>query len=195
MTKVAIVYHSGFGHTKAVAESVRKGAAGVSGTEAVLISVDELPDAGEDRSLGGRWGELNDADAIIFGCPTYMGSVTAALKRVFEVSSSIWFGQGWKDKLAAGFTNSGSFSGDKVNTLQDIQTYASQQSMMWVPLACMPTGNGPEDMNRLGGWVGLITQADNASAEETPPAGDHKTAEHLGTRVAEAAARWAKGAG
>ncbi len=35
MTRVAIVYHSGFGHTQLQAEAVHRGAASVDGTEAV----------------------------------------------------------------------------------------------------------------------------------------------------------------
>ncbi|MEW8431430.1 MAG: NADPH-dependent FMN reductase, partial [gamma proteobacterium symbiont of Ctena orbiculata] len=62
MTKVAIVYHSGFGHTKLQAEAVHRGAASVAGVEARLLTTEE---AGAD--LDG----LDDADGIIFGTPTY----------------------------------------------------------------------------------------------------------------------------
>ena len=40
MTTVAIVYHSGFGHTKLQAEAVRDGAAQVEGVEALLLTSD-----------------------------------------------------------------------------------------------------------------------------------------------------------
>ena len=39
-----------------------------------------------------------------------------------------------------------------------------------------------------------MTQSDNAAPDVTPGAGDRKTAELFGTRVAEAAKRWARGA-
>lgn len=184
MPTIAVVYHSAFGHTKAVAESIGRGAASVDGIGSVLISADELPNPSEDRSLGGRWAELDGADAIIFGCPTYMGSVTAELKRVMEASSAVWMRQGWKDKIAAGFTNSQGLSGDKLNALQDIFHFCQQHSMVWVGLGLMPEGSGPDHLNRISSWMGLMTQSDNAPVEQTPPAGDHRTAEHLGRRVA-----------
>jgi multimeric flavodoxin WrbA len=192
MPTVAVVYHSGFGHTKVVAEAVIRGAASVAGTQAKLISVDELPTPDADRKLGGRWDELNAADAIVFGCPTYMGSVSAAFKKFMEDSSGIWFAQSWKDKIAAGFTNSGGPSGDKLNALIDIAVFAGQHSMIWVNQGIMPssvTGDG-QNLNRLGGWLGGLSQSDNAPPDVTPPVEDRKTHERFGKRIAEATQRW-----
>ncbi len=190
---IAIVYHSGYGHTKAVAEHVLKGASGVAGAKAVLISVDELPPPGADRSLGGRWGELASADAIIMGCPTYMGDVSWKFKQFMEHSSGIWFQQGWKDKIAAGFTNSGSPSGDKLQTLSTIFVFAAQHSMVWVGTGIMSKGQTPTDHNRLGSFTGVMTQSDQAPADVTPPIGDRQTAELFGARVSQATLRWTRG--
>ena len=106
MINIAIVYHSGFGHTKVVAEHVAKGAASIAGTTANLFKAEDLasPDSGP-------WEELARADAIIFGAPTYMGSASAPMKQFLDASSKVWFTQGWKDKIAAGFTNSAAWSG------------------------------------------------------------------------------------
>ena len=46
MAKVAIVYHSGFGHTKVQAEAVHRGASRVKNVEAVLIPIEELLQVG-----------------------------------------------------------------------------------------------------------------------------------------------------
>ncbi|MGP1273460.1 MAG: flavodoxin family protein [Phycisphaerales bacterium] len=190
MPTVAVVYHSGFGHTKVMAEHVLAGVRSVKGVEGIIISADELPDPDADRKLGGRWDELNSADAIVFGAPTYMGSLSAGMKRVFEVASGLWFKQVWKDKLAAGFTNGGSYSGDKVNTLQDIWHNCMQHSMIWVSTGFLSEGNTPESINRMGSFAGAMAQSDNASPEVTPPVGDRKTAEKFGVRIAEAVIRW-----
>ena len=64
-----------------------------------------------------NWDKLNAADGIIFGAPTYMGGVSAPFKAFIDAASKVWFQQGWKDKTAAGFTNSGSYSGDKLSAL------------------------------------------------------------------------------
>ena len=157
MKKVAVIYHSGFGHTKVLAESVLKGAQAVNDIEAKIYSVDDLSEELE---------ELADVDAMIFGSPTYMGSVSAPFKAFMDKSSKIWFNQGWKDKLAAGFTNSNSLSGDKFNTLMQLVTYANQHGMLWVgqaePNQSNPPGN-PEAVNRMGSFLGLMAQSVNDS--------------------------------
>ena len=70
MTKVAIVYHSGYGHTKKQAEAVLAGAASVT-SEALLIAIDA-----EGNISEADWAHLGAADAIIFGSPTSMGTVS-----------------------------------------------------------------------------------------------------------------------
>jgi NAD(P)H dehydrogenase (quinone) len=125
------------------------------------------------------------------GCPTYLGSVSAEFKRFMESSSSIWLEQGWKDKLAAGFTNAGGLSGDKVNALIDIAMFAAQHSMLWVSQGLFYNSEG---INRMGSWIGMMAQSENAPPEETPPPEDRATAELFGERVARVAVRWARGA-
>ncbi len=198
MVNIAVVYHSQYGHTKVVAEAVARGAASVAGTSVELVPVEDLPAADKDRNLGGKWPVLSAADAIIFGCPTYMGSISAGLKRVFEISSGLWMQQAWKDKLAAGFTNSGSWHGDKLNTLQDVMHFAMQHGMIWVGLDTPPGANSskgsPTDLNRIGSSTGVMTQSNvDQGPDVAPPESDRKTAERLGQRVAEAALRWKRG--
>lgn len=190
MSKVAIVYHSGFGHTAALAQSAAEGVKD-AGADALL-----LPIAGEDYApiLEG----VKDADAVIFGAPTYMGDVSAAFRAFAEASAKDWYAQAWKDKLAAGFTVSNSASGDKLHALTSLAVFAAQHGMIWVPTGLLPgsaSGKvGPEDVNRLGSFLGVMAQSENAPADVTPPAGDHKTIRLLGARVAEAARRWKAGA-
>ncbi|MEM7755515.1 MAG: flavodoxin family protein [Planctomycetota bacterium] len=194
MPNVAIVYHSGYGHTKVVAEAVAQGAGKVSGTDVELIDATTLKPPGQDKQFGPEWAAVDSADAIIMGCPTYMGSVSAGLKQFFEASSAKWMRQEWKDKLAAGFTNSGSMHGDKLNVLQDIMHFAMQHSMVWVGLDLMPGNNSsqssPDDLNRIGSSTGVMTQANvDQGADEAPPKSDRDTAARLGERVAEWAAK------
>ena len=190
MSRVAVVYHSGYGHTKVQADAVVKGAFAIAGTEVALIAV-------EDHEM--HWSALDDADAIIFGAPTYMAGASAPFKAFLDATSSRWAEQRWKDKLAAGFTNSAGYNGDKLNTLQQFALFAMQHGMVWVGLGLLPgnhTSKGsPEDLNRLAGFLGAMAQSNaDQGAEIVPPLSDRKTAEHLGARVARAAARWRKGA-
>lgn len=182
-TKVAVVYHSGYGHTKVQAEAVARGAADVNGVEAVLIPVEEA---------AARTDELNAASAIIFGAPTYMGSVSGQFKSFMDGTSRIWTAQGWKNKLAAGFTNSASQSGDKLNSLVQLAIFAAQHGMVWVSLGLLPGNNtskgSPEDLNRLGSYLGAMAQSNgDEGPEKGPTRSDLATAEHLGRRVAERA--------
>lgn len=184
MSKIVVVYHSEYGHTRKVAEHVANGARSVAGSDVKLISVDDVK---------GDFTPFNEADAIIFGAPTYMGGPSAQFKAFIDAASKVWLTQRWKDKIAAGFTNSGSLCGDKSSTLNSLFISAMQQSMIWVSTGISSSGKGLNDVNRLGGYSGLMTQADNASVEITPPPGDLKTAEQFGARIAEITARWVKG--
>lgn len=186
MTTVAVIFHSGYGHTRVQAEAVRRGAASVEGVDAVLIAVEDV-DA--------HWATLDAADAIVFGTPTYMAGVSAPFKAFLDATSERWSEQRWRDKLAAGFTNSAGLNGDKLATLQHLALFAMQHGMVWVGLGLLPgnhTSEGsPKDLNRLAGFLGAMAQSNaDQGAEVVPPASDRRTAEHLGRRVALAATRW-----
>lgn len=191
MPTVAVVYYSATGHTHELAVAVGEGAGSVPGTTVELV---RLQDADIQN---GRWkndeqiAKLNAADAIIFGTPTYMGGYSAQLKAFIDACGGIWYVQGWKDKLAAGFTHSGGLSGDKLGTLHGLMVNAMQHSMVWVGLGLMVEGPAAENVNRLSSYSGAMAQTYPGDAPVN--SGDRKTAVALGKRVAEAAARWAKG--
>ncbi|MDO8933426.1 MAG: flavodoxin family protein [Rhodocyclaceae bacterium] len=188
MSKIAVVYHSGYGHTARQAQAVFEGAKSVAGIEATLLSVDAMNDA--------FWTDLAAADAIVFGAPTYMGSASAKFKEFMDASSKPWFTQAWKDKLAAGFTNSASQSGDKLNTLVQMMVLANQHGMIWVSLGLPPGNNSstgsPDDLNRIGSYSGAMAQSNADQGAEAMRASDLKTAAHLGRRVAETALKFRK---
>ncbi|MBO1335914.1 flavodoxin family protein [Streptomyces sp. VRA16 Mangrove soil] len=179
---VSIAYHSGYGHTAVIAEAVRAGAV-QAGAEARLIDVDGISEE--------EWAQLDASDAIVFGSPTYMGTASGAFHVFAEASSKRWFGHAWRDKLAAGFTNSASKSGDKLHTLQFFQTLAAQHGMTWVNLGLHPGWNAStaseNDLNRLGFFSGAAAQSNNDQGPEGVHKADIATAEHLGRRVAETA--------
>jgi NAD(P)H dehydrogenase (quinone) len=191
--KIAIVHHSGYGHTAKVAEHVRQRAAAVGDAVVRLCKAEDLtsPDKGP-------WDELAKADAIIFGSPTYMGSASGVMKTFIDASSKAWLNRAWANKIAAGFTVSGSLSGDKTVTLQQFATLAAQQGMIWVGND-IPSGynSSKSDFatahNRAGHFLGLAVQAlTDLPAEQTPDRYELETAERFGKRVAEAALRWAR---
>ncbi len=188
--RVCVVYHSGYGHTQKQAEAVHEGAAAVDGVEASKIAVGDLFDTD-----AAAWQALDEADAIVMGCPTYMGSPSADLKKFMELTSGRWMEQKWADKLAAGFTNSGSQNGDKQNTLVAIATFAAQHGMVWINLNLLPgnnhSGGSVDDLNRLGASLGAMAQSNvDVGPDDAPSKADLDTARCLGRRVAECAIRW-----
>jgi multimeric flavodoxin WrbA len=176
MSRIAIVYFSGYGHTQRIAETVAAGAGGR------LLRIDE-----SGNLPAGGWEQLAEADAIVFGSPTYMGSVSWQFKRFLDESSKVWAVMGWKDKLAAGFTNSAGMNGDKASTLYALFTLAQQHGMVWVGTGLMPSNNKAstrDDINYVASFAGLATTTPaDATPEEMAP-GDLATARLFGRRVA-----------
>ena len=184
MSPIVIVFHSGYGHTAKVAQAVAEGSGGT------LLAIDA-----EGNLPAGGWEQLAAARTIVFGSPTYMGSVSWQFKKFADASSKPWFTQVWKNKLAAGFTNSASMTGDKHSTLHYMFTLSQQHSMLWAGTGLMPS-NAKEstrnDINYVGSYSGLMTSTpSNASADEMVP-GDIATAKAFGQRVADVTALLAK---
>jgi NAD(P)H dehydrogenase (quinone) len=177
-TSVVIAYHSGYGHTKKIADAVVAGAASVDGVHAIALDVSKITDS--------DWDVLAQAKAIVFGSPTYMGGASAPFKTFADATAKVWFTQGWKDKVAGGFTCSLSMSGDKLSTLNYFNVLAMQHSMIWVGTGLPPSSRpgDPETLNRLGSSVGVMAQADNVPPEQSPPKGDVDTGFSYGARIA-----------
>lgn len=181
MPKIIVVYHSGYGHTKRVAEHVAEGAG------AILLPIDA-----EGNVPEGAWDQLASADAIVFGAPTYMGNVSWQFKRFAEATSKAWFTRAWQDKVFGGFTNSASFNGDKQVSLITLQTLASQHGGIWVSLGVPPSNSKAatrNDINNLGGSVGLLVQSPSDASVEEIPQGDLDTAKAYGKRIADVTAK------
>lgn len=184
MAKTSVIYFSGYAHTQKVAEYVAKGAA------ASLIAIDENGDIQEND-----WETLNQSDAIIFGAPTYMGCYPWQFKKFADATSKIWFSQGWLDKIFGGFSVSASLNGDKQNTIVSMQTLASQHGGIWVSLGLAPANTSSstrDDVNNLGGSVGLLVQAPSDADASAIPGGDLETARQYGERVAAVADRFTR---
>lgn len=184
MTKSAVIYFSGYGHTAKQAEAVYKGADSVPGHTSTLIAIDK-----NGNITDADWETLKAADAILFGSPTYMGSVAWQFKKFADDSSKPWFTQDWKNKIAGGFTNSASMNGDKFSTIAYLFTLAMQHSMIWVGPGLLPSSTKAatrNDVNWLGGFAGALAQSpSDSSAEEAPHPSDLETSSLLGVRVAE----------
>lgn len=183
MAKIGVVYFSGTGTTAAVAAAVMEGIVD-AGAQVIEVRI-----AGEDI-IEGRWqndtlaASLDDCDGILFGTPTYMGSVSGQLKSFFDAMAPRWFTQTWRNKVAGGFTASSLSAGDKAGAFTAMSTFAMQMGMIWVG-----TGAGfSENLNLNGFYFG---SGATASAPDQLTDVDLATAKHLGGRLSSIAAKLA----
>jgi NAD(P)H dehydrogenase (quinone) len=177
--KIALIYHSGNGHTAFFAQAVAKGARSVAGTEIDILEVAEATKALE---------RLDQYQGFLFGSPTYMGNVSGPFKTFMDATGGLWGKGALKNRWAGGFTVSGSPSGDKLLTLQSLAIFAAQHGMFWVGNHIIPeTYQGvpeAEAANRLGSFLGVMAQAGPVDPAKAFVPGDLKTAHLFGERFA-----------
>lgn len=177
--KGVVIFHSGYGHTKRLADAIAQGA------QASLLQI------GADGSLSDEdWTAIEAAHFIVLGSPTYMGGPSWQFKKFADDSSKPWFADKWKDKIFGGFTNSASVNGDKLSTLQYFTLLAAQHRGIWVGVGVKSSNTKAsqrDDINRMGSFLGPMAQTPaDATPEEMSP-GDLETARQYGARVAEVA--------
>jgi NAD(P)H dehydrogenase (quinone) len=181
MKRLAIVYHSGHGHTEHIAGQVAAGARQVPGTQVSILKAEEVA---HDP------GTLIPFDGLVFGSPTYLGGVSAPFKSFMDATGRMWRLQQLKGKLAAGFTVSSLPAGDKQSTLLSMFVFAMQHGMVWIGNPILPEQHAgvpyEQAANRLGSWSGLMAQAGHAAPADEFAAGDIKTARMFGENVARA---------
>ncbi|MEX2962928.1 flavodoxin family protein [Microbulbifer sp. TYP-18] len=121
---------------------------------------------------------LEACNAIIFGSPTYMGSVSAQFKAFADATSVFWSGQAWAGKVAAGITSGTAPNGDQASTLQYFSILASQHGMIWTGLDASVTDRN-KGVNRLGCHLGVTASSPDGSVHRD----DLETARYLARRV------------
>ncbi len=184
MKKLAIIYHSGSGHTEHFAKLVLEGTRSNPAVSADLMTVEQAT-----KSLE----KLPEYDGFIFGSPTYMGNVSGPFKTFMDATGGLWMKQALSGRVAAGFTVSGSPSGDKLNTLISMTIFSAQHGMMWVGNPIIPESyqgvKDTEAANRLGSFLGAMAQASPDSPEKSFLPGDLKTATMFGANFARVLAK------
>jgi NAD(P)H dehydrogenase (quinone) len=138
MAEVLVVYHSGTGNTKAMAQAVAEGAKEIPGVEAVLKEADQVSVS-----------DLVNADALAFGSPTYFSYMAGVVKAIFDKAylsrSQI------KGKPFAAFASGG---GGEVKSVQSIESIAAscglRKGCEGVAVGGMPTESESQDCRKLG---------------------------------------------
>ncbi|MDA8747065.1 flavodoxin family protein [Litoreibacter sp.] len=180
MPKIEIVYYSGTGNTAQLAELVAQS----SGGRLWALENDGM-------SPKGMWEALDAADTILFGSPTYMGGPAWQFKRFADATGARWDKRTWQDKLAGGFTTSGSTVGDKGECMSYFITLGNQHGMIWISLgqSSPPSRDNPQTAtNWSGGNGGVMAIA----GRDGMPEGDLQSARDYGARVLELTQKFAR---
>lgn len=183
---IAIVYHSCFGHTEIQANAIAQGLQSIENTQVRIFTSNEACE---------KLDELDDVDGIVFGCPTYMGNISADMKKFLETASIKWSSHQWRNKIAGAFTTGMSYAGDQNNTLMGLVTNAMQHGMIYVGNTTQVGENQPHNLkhiegpdskafNRMGSYLGVCASSFQLGAGQAPGEGDIATAVAYGARIA-----------
>ncbi len=184
MLKVAIPFYSGAGHTRKLASFIKQGVEADESLSAKIIDVETITDA--------EWEYIHESHGIIFGTPTYMGSIAAQYKLFLEkTSSELWLKLKWSDKIAGGFTVGSAPSGDKLNTLTSLALFAAEHGMIWAGfnhIGSLHTKDG-KGINNDGSWLGLMATSDPDKCKLIHDR-DERSAKLFGKRMGKIVKRW-----
>ena len=179
MKRLAIVYHSGHGHTRQLAYHVAEGARNAPDTEVRILEATEVMTAPD---------QLAEYDGFAFGSPTYLGGVSGPLKSFMDSTGRLWRRQGLRGRVAAGFTVSSLPAGDKQSTLLSLFVFSMQHGMLWVGNPFLPEQHDgvayDEAVNRLGSWSGLMAQSGHGAPADSFVPGDVRNALLFGEHFA-----------
>ena len=149
----------------------------------------------ESEFISNNLNLLDEAKAIIIGTPTYFGNVSSSIKKFMDSTTNIWDNKKWNNKIAAGYTHSSALSGDKLSALISIFIFAQQHGMVWSGLDLKSNEKIGDDnigLNRLGSWMGLMTESPGKYRDREINVSDIKTAEYFGARIAKLTKRFNK---
>jgi NAD(P)H dehydrogenase (quinone) len=197
--KVAIIYYSATGTTYALAKAVEEGARG-AGAEVRLLKVHELAPQEAIQSNQG-WaahhletqnvpvaslGDLEWADAVIFGTPTRYGLPAAQIKQFIDTTGPLWAQGKLVNKVLSSFATTSTAHGGQETTI----TALNNTFYHWGGIIVSPGYADPIQF-QAGNPYGASFVSNNGTLkpDETATA----SARFQGRRVAELAARFLGG--
>jgi NAD(P)H dehydrogenase (quinone) len=117
-TRVLVLYHSRTGTTQKMAEAVADGARQVT---AVTVLVKRVEEATKD--------DLQAADAIALGCPTYFANIPGSAKQVMDTWNWKWKVD-FTDKVGGAFATGGGPVGGKEHTIVSLLLFMINNRMV-----------------------------------------------------------------
>ena len=148
MTTIIVLYYSRDGSTRRMANQISRGVTSVTGCEAMVRTVAEIPRTTKTIDQEQQPGasdervdspiitkdELRNADGLIVGSPTRFGNMAAPLKHFFESTSDIWLAGELSNKPGAVFTSTSSLHGGPESTLLTMMLPLLHHGMVMVGL-------------------------------------------------------------
>jgi len=128
--KIYVVYYSMYGHIHRMAQAVAAGANEVRGAEVIVRRVPETlsPEIlKEMKALDAQGefsniplctvGELESADAVIFGTPTRFGNMCGQMRQFLDATGQLWIKGALVGKVGSVFTSSNTQHGGQETTI------------------------------------------------------------------------------
>ena len=198
MTKVLVLYYSGYGHVETMAEAIAEGVGEVDGAEVTVKRVPELVPEEIARKSGMKLdqkapiaepSELADYDAIVFGTPTRFGNMASQMRNFLDQTGGLWMRGALIGKVGSVFASTGSQHGGQETTITSFHTTLLHQGMVIVGVPYSHKGLNEMDEISGGTPYGATTMAGDGS--RVPSANELDIARFQGRHVAEIAAKLA----
>ena len=172
--RVLVAYHSVSGNTEQMARGVAEGIKRVDGATAVVKKVEEVTKA-----------DLEAADGIVLGCPTYFANIPGKMKTAIDDWS--WKMQvDFTDKAGGAFATAGGHTGGKENVVASLLLFMINNRMVVA---------GPLYKNEKTGslWAEIGATAVTGPLDEGVSDTELDAARRLGERVAALAKKLKRG--
>jgi NAD(P)H dehydrogenase (quinone) len=200
MPKVLVLYYSTYGHVEALANAEAEGAR-AAGAEVAVKRVPELMSEDVARKAGAKLdqaapiatvAELADYDAIIFGTPTRFGNMAAQMRNFLDQTGGLWQQGKLIGKVGSVFASTATQHGGQETTITSFHTTLLHHGMIivGVPYSVPELANMDEI---TGGTPYGATTLAKADGSRTPSTNELAIARAQGRRVAEIAAKLARG--
>ena len=197
MSKILVVYYSGYGHVETLAGAIAEGARQVEGADVTVKRVAELVPEEAARKAGMKLEqtapvadpkELADYDAVIFGTPTRFGNMAAQMRNFLDQTGGLWASGALIGKVGSVFASTATQHGGQETTITSFHTTLLHHGMVivGVPYACA----GLSEIAEVSGGspYGATTLA-GPDGSRQPSANELEVARFQGRHVAEIAAK------
>ena len=196
-TNIKIIFYSMYGHIYKMAEEVAKGVQQVDNVDVALFRVPELiPDAVLEKSGAkeaqktfshipvATVGQLEDADALIFGTPTRFGNMCAQMRNFLDQTGGLWAKNALVGKVSSVFASTGTQHGGQETTITSFHTTLFHLGMIVVGVPYAEPGLTNMAEVTGGTPYGATTLA-GADGSRLPSQNELSIARYQGKHVAE----------